>query len=140
MISVWQRAFLHLETAVRGVGPPSFWPRIRFPPRAVAASKPQSFDPPGPHPSPPDIAEAAVLAGCLPTMAEDAQRLPAAFVPEHGSITTMRFDMVDDAGPADDAGPFAFDTERVVPQEADPDLEPARRVVQHDGLRYPTPR
>lgn len=100
-----------------------------------------TFDPPGVKSggaascTAPRIAEAAITPGRLSAMARRAQRLPASAIPEHHLVATMRIDVVDDTGRADQIVTFAFHAKRMIVQEGGALRPPPLRAVERTGNR-----
>ena len=85
----------------------------------------------------PGIAEAAILRCRLPAVARCAQRLPAAAIPEHGLVTAMRIDMINDACRADQIVTRAFHAQRMIVQKGGAFRSPALRAIERTGQRIP---
>ena len=83
----------------------------------------------------PRIAEAAILRCRLPAVARCAQRLPAAAIPEHGLVTVMRIDMINDACRADQIVTRAFHAQRMIVQEGGAFRSPSIRAIERAGQR-----
>src|SRR5690606_33039131 len=105
-------------------------PTFRLP-GGLRSGSPCSFRRRGAH----RIAEAAILARCLPAVTGRTQRLPPGPVPEHRFIAAVRIDVVDDAGRLDQIMARAFHAQRMIVQERGAFRSPALRAVERTRHR-----
>src|SRR5690606_11709170 len=105
-----------------------------FRPRGASGSRsPCSFRRRGAH----RVAEAAILARCLPAVTGRTQRLPPGPVPEHRFIAAVRIDVVDDRCRTDHVMTTALDAERMRAQKCHPFGPPPLRAVKRADSRIP---